>query len=115
VLAGLPVVTLETRGRRSGLTRATHLIAVPYEDTLALLGTNFGQATTPAWVLNLEADPAATITYHGVTRGVRARAAESDEVRTILTAAAILFPGTARYDDRIRRHRRLRVFILDPA
>jgi deazaflavin-dependent oxidoreductase (nitroreductase family) len=115
VLAGLPVVTLETRGRRSGLPRATHVIAVPFEDTLALLGTNFGRPTTPAWVLNLETHAAATISYKGVTRGVHARAAASDELPTILTAAAILFPGTARYDDRIRLHRKLRVFVLDPA
>jgi deazaflavin-dependent oxidoreductase (nitroreductase family) len=47
-----------TTGRRSGLRRTTHLIAVPYGDTLALLGTNFGQPATPAWALNLEADPA---------------------------------------------------------
>ena len=112
VLAGLPVVTLETRGRRSGLPRATHLIAVPFHETLALLGTNFGQPATPAWVLNLETDPTATITYNGITLGVRARAADSDELPTILTAAAILFPGTARYDDRIRHHRQLRVFVL---
>jgi deazaflavin-dependent oxidoreductase (nitroreductase family) len=113
-LAGLPVVTVETRGRRSGLTRATHLIAVPFGDTLALLGTNFGQPSTPAWVFNLEAHPGASITYRGVTRDVRARAADSEELRTIRGTAAVLFPGTARYHDRIRGHRPLRVFVLDP-
>ena len=115
VLAGLPVLTVETRGRRSGLARSAHLIAVPFEDTLALLGTNFGQPTTPAWVLNLEAHPATSITYRGVTRLVHARAAGGDEFRTILATAAELFAGTARYDDRIRRHRRLRVFVLEPS
>jgi deazaflavin-dependent oxidoreductase (nitroreductase family) len=114
VLAGLPVVTLETRGRRSGLTRATHLIAVPFEDTLTLLGTNFGQSATPAWVLNLEAHPEARMTYQGVTVAVRARAANRDEAGKILAAAAVLFPGTARYEDRIRDRRRLRVFVLEP-
>jgi deazaflavin-dependent oxidoreductase (nitroreductase family) len=78
------------------------------------LGTNFGQPSTPAWVFNLEAHPGASITYRGVTRGVRARAADSEELRTILGTAAVLFPGTARYDDRIRGHRPLRVFVLDP-
>jgi hypothetical protein len=43
LLAGLPVVDLTTTGRKSGLPRTAHLIAVPYGDTLALLGTNFGQ------------------------------------------------------------------------
>ena len=115
VLAGLPVLTVETRGRRSGLSRSTHLIAVPFEDTLALLGTNFGQPSTPAWVLNLEAHPDARVSYRGATRDVRARAADVNETQTILATAADLFAGTARYDDRIRRRRRLRVFVLEPA
>jgi hypothetical protein len=62
LLAGLPVLDITTTGRRSGAPRRTHLIAVPYADTLALLGTNFGQRSTPAWVLNLEADPHLTVT-----------------------------------------------------
>src|SRR4051794_41151648 len=108
VLAGLPVLTVETRGRRSGLTRSMHLIAVPFQDTLALLGTNFGQPSTPAWVLNLEAHPDVRVSYRGATRDVRARAADSNETQTILATAATLFAGTACYDDRIRHQRRLR-------
>src|SRR5688572_611598 len=54
VVAGLPVVFVTTTGRRSGEPRPSPLIAVPIADTLALVGTNFGQASTPAWVLNLE-------------------------------------------------------------
>jgi len=115
VLAGLPVITLDTRGRRTGMVRSTHLIAVPIADTLALLGTNFGQPRTPAWALNLEAHPEATLSYRGVAREVRARPADNDELSTILATAAGLFPGTARYDDRIRLHRKLRVFVLEPA
>ena len=68
LLAGLAVLDVTTTGRKSGQRRTSHLIATPYADTLALLGTNFGQASTPAWVLNLEADPHATVTYRGVAR-----------------------------------------------
>ena len=68
VLAGLPVLDVTTTGRKSGLRRTSHLIAVPIGDTLALLGTNFGQPSTPAWVLNLEADPHASLTYKRRTR-----------------------------------------------
>ena len=56
VLAGLPVLDVTTTGRKSGQPRTSHLIPVPFEGSLALLGTNFGQPSTPAWVLNLEAD-----------------------------------------------------------
>ena len=62
---GIPVVDVTTTGRKSGQRRTTHLIAIPYTDTLALIGTNFGQPSTPAWVLNLEADPHARIAYRG--------------------------------------------------
>src|SRR5689334_1971092 len=79
VLAGLPVLDITTTGRRSGAPRRTHLIAVPYADTLALLGTNFGQRGTPAWVLNLEADPRLTVTHHGVTVPAVARAAGDEQ------------------------------------
>ncbi len=75
LMAGLPVLVLTTTGRRSGQPRASHLIAVPFADTLALIGTNFGQPHTPAWVLNLEAQPRAAVTYRGVTRDVVARPA----------------------------------------
>ena len=75
VLAGLPVLDLTTTGRKSGAPRTTHLISVPVGDTLALLGTNFGQGATPAWVLNLEAEPRASVTYKGRTLEVVARPA----------------------------------------
>src|SRR5207342_1355863 len=79
VLAGLPVLDVSTTGRKSGLRRTSHLIAVPIDDTLALLGTNFGQPSTPAWVLNLEADPHATVTYRRRTVEATARAASEQE------------------------------------
>ena len=79
VLAALPVLMVTTTGRKSGVARTTPLISVPVGDDLTLLGTNFGQTNTPGWVFNLEADPHATVEYHGVTRSVVARPATSDE------------------------------------
>ena len=114
LLAGLPVLELTTTGRRSGLPRRTHLIAVPTGDTLALLGTNFGQPRTPAWVLNLEAQPAATVTHRGISRAVLARAADESERASILAESARYYGGYLRYQERITG-RRLRLFVLEPA
>ena len=114
LLAGLPVVNLTTTGRKSGLPRTTHLIAIPYADTLALLGTNFGQQSTPAWVLNLEAQPAATLSYRGRTLDVVARPASDEEHAVVLARSEELYVGYRKYQTRIP-HRRLRIFILDPA
>ena len=79
VLAGLPVIMVTTTGRRSHRPRTTPLISVPVGDDLALLGTNFGQPHTPAWVLNLEADPHATVEYQGRRCEVVARPATDAE------------------------------------
>src|SRR6478672_10144767 len=83
LLAGLAVLDVTTTGRRSGQRRTSHLIAAPYDDTLALLGTNFGQASTPAWVLNLESDPHATVTVHNASREVTARPATPVEAERV--------------------------------
>lgn len=115
LLAGLAVLDLETTGRRSGRRRTTHLIAIPVGDMLALLGTNFGQGATPAWVHNLEADPRATVTYRGTRRDVVARPATEDEASRVMAAATRFYPGYGKYRERIGDRRRVRIFVLEPA
>ncbi|PKH42697.1 deazaflavin-dependent oxidoreductase, nitroreductase family [Nocardioides alpinus] len=112
LLAGLAVLEVTTTGRRSGQRRSSHLIATPYDDTLALLGTNFGQASTPAWVLNLEADPHATVTYRGTTREVTARAATPAETEEVFALAGQFYPGYLSYRQRVGGTRRIRAFVL---
>lgn len=114
LLTGLAVLDLTTTGRRSGQPRTSHLIATPYGETLALLGTNFGQQQTPAWVLNLEADPRATVSYRGVRRQVLARPATAAETEQIFTAAGAFYAGYRHYRTRIGERRRIRAFVLDP-
>lgn len=114
LVAGLAVLELATTGRRSGRQRTTRLVAVPLDETLALLGTNFGQRHSPAWVLNLEADPRATVTFRGATRRVVARPATDAERDRVLVSAAAVYDGYARYQKRIT-DRRLRVFVLEAA
>lgn len=114
LLAGLAVLDLTTTGRRSGRPRTSHLVATPYGDTLALLGTNFGQAATPAWVLNLEADPHAVVTYRNVSRAVVARPATPREVEEVFTLAGGIYPGYLHYRERVGGTRRVRAFVLEP-
>ncbi len=112
IVAGLPVLDVVTTGRKSGLRRTTHLIAVPVDGTLALLGTNFGQPSTPAWVLNLEADPRATVTYKHRTVEAVARPATEDEHARVLAGSAHVYSGYLKYQQRITA-RRLRIFLLE--
>jgi deazaflavin-dependent oxidoreductase (nitroreductase family) len=113
MMARLPVLLLTTTGRKTGRLRRTHLIAVPFGDTLALLGTNFGQTSTPSWVLNLEAQQLATVTHRGVTRTVLARPAADAEHSQILADSSAFYRGYAQYQQRITG-RRLRIFVLEP-
>jgi len=114
LLAGLAVLDLTTTGRKSGQPRTSHLISVPIGDTLALLGTNFGQASTPAWVLNLEASPRATVAYRGATAEVVARPATDAEQEQVMASSATIYGGYAKYRQRING-RRVRIFVLEPA
>ena len=114
LLAGLPVLFVTTTGRRSGRPRTAPLIAVPCGDSLALLGTNFGQSSTPTWVLNLEADPGATVTYKDAELAVRARPATRVERDEVWSASKAIYPGYAKYRKRISG-REVGIFVLEPA
>jgi deazaflavin-dependent oxidoreductase (nitroreductase family) len=112
--AGLPVIMLTTTGARSGKTRTTPLLGVPVGDDLAVIGSSWGQKSTPGWVYNLEADPSATVGYRDRTVVVTARRADEGETDRTFDLAAGVYPGYAKY--RIRAdHRVIRVFVLESA
>jgi deazaflavin-dependent oxidoreductase (nitroreductase family) len=114
VLAGLPVIDLTTNGRKSRQPRTSHLISIPIDGALALIGTNFGQPATPAWVLNLEADPNATVRFRGRSAAVTARSASEAEFAQVLASSGPIYPGYKTYQQRIGESRRLRIFVLEP-
>ena len=114
VLAGLPVLDLTTTGRKSGSPRASHLISIPVGDDLAVIGSNFGQPNTPAWVLNLEAQPRATVAYKQRTVSVAARPATEDEARDVMERSRVIYGGYEKYVQRISG-RRVRIFVLESA
>jgi deazaflavin-dependent oxidoreductase (nitroreductase family) len=111
-LAGLPVLVVTTSGRRSGEPRPAQLIGIPVDDDIALIGTNFGQRRTPTWVLNLEADPRATVTHRDVTVDAVARPADDEERAKILSLAGRVYAGYPKYLDRVS-DRRVRVLVLE--
>jgi F420H(2)-dependent quinone reductase len=73
------MMRLTTVGRRSGKERA--VILGYYEDgpNLVTLAMNGWGAGEPAWWLNLQAQPNASVTLKDGDRPVRARAAEGEE------------------------------------
>lgn len=113
LLAGLPVIMLTTTGARSGEPRSMPLVGIPLDGELAVIGSNYGQARTPGWVYNLEADPAATVSYRDRSATVTARPATDAEADRAFEVASSFYPGYARYRDRAS-HRTIRVFVLEP-
>jgi deazaflavin-dependent oxidoreductase (nitroreductase family) len=112
LVAGLPVLDLTTTGRKSGLPRTTHLISIPVGGDLAILGTNFGQPNTPAWVFNLEADPSATVHYRDASAAVTARPATDAERAEVMAQSASVYEGYQKYQQRITG-RDVRIFVLE--
>jgi deazaflavin-dependent oxidoreductase (nitroreductase family) len=113
LLAGLPVLVVTTTGRRSGRPREAQLLGIPIGEDLAIIGTNFGQPSTPTWALNLEADPRAVASYGGRSLEVVARAATASERDEVLRRGREVYEGYAKYFTRISG-RRVRVFVLEP-
>ncbi len=114
LLAGLPVVRITTTGRRSGQPREAPLIAVPIGDDLALLGTNFGGRSTPAWVHNLLAEPRARVAYRDRAVDVVARPATDDEFAQVFATSGGIYGGYEKYRERVTG-REIKVFVLTEA
>ena len=81
---------------------------------LAVIGSNFGQPNTPAWVLNLEAEPRATAAYKQRTIPVVARPASEDEAHEVMERSRAIYGGYEKYVQRISG-RRVRILVLESA
>lgn len=112
-LTGLPVMTLNTIGAKSGLPRSTPLIGIPDGDRIVLIGSNFGQSHHAAWYYNLKAHPQATLTIGQQTRPYVAREAEGEEREQYYRQAVALYPGYADYRKRAGA-RQIPVMVLTP-
>jgi F420H(2)-dependent quinone reductase len=77
---GWGALRLTATGRRSGRERSVILGYLEDGDDLVLLAMNGWDEGHPAWWLNLEANPAATVRLAGqAPRRVQARSAQGDE------------------------------------
>lgn len=110
---GLPVCYLTTRGRESGAERTVTLLYGRDGDTLIVAESNWGQDRRPAWALNLDAEPRATVSVDGDPRPVSARHATPEEAERWWPMLLEIWPGWDGY--RRRAGREIALYALEPA
>ena len=111
LMANVPVVFLTTSGARTGRPRTNPLIGIPFHGGVGVLGTNYARPRTPGWVVNLEANPEATLSHRGITLPVRAEPVEGRLLEDLIRAGEAVYRGFAAYVPRITG-RTLRGFVL---
>ena len=116
ILAGLPVIVLETVGAKTGRSRTSPLVYLhdPAESgQLGLIASNWGGQRNPGWYYNLKAHPAAYGIINGQRRSFEAHEAGPAEYARIWAQAVALYPGFALYKVRAA-HRHIPIMMLRP-
>jgi deazaflavin-dependent oxidoreductase (nitroreductase family) len=110
---GLPIVTLNTRGARTGKLRTTPLVGVPDGDKIVLIATNWGRQHHAGWYYNLCANPEVTLSVKGSTGTYVAREAMGEEREEYWRRAVGLYKGYESYRQRIHG-RKIPIMVLTP-
>ena len=113
LMAGLPVIMVTTTGAKTGKDRTMPLVGIPMDDDIAVIGSNFGQTSTPGWVYNLRAKPEATVAHGSESVAVTARPATEEETERAFEAGAAFYGGFPKYRERAS-HRKIEVLVLGP-
>jgi F420H(2)-dependent quinone reductase len=109
---GMPVLVLTTTGRKSGQRRSTPVGYLKHGDAYAVLASNAGNDRSPAWWLNLQADPSAEVLAERAQIPVTARRADAAVERELWAEFARLNPGFDEY--RGLTERLIPVVLLQP-
>jgi deazaflavin-dependent oxidoreductase (nitroreductase family) len=110
---GMPVVVLTTTGRKTGAKRSVMLTSpLQLGESLVLVASRGGDDQNPAWLYNLEADPAVEIELDGRTRPMRARVADAAERAELWPRIVADHSNYASYQTKTDRE--IPVVVLDP-
>lgn len=96
-LRGAKVAILTTTGRKSGKARAVPINVVSDGANWAGTASYSGHDVHPAWYLNLEANPEATLTVDGADHAMRARTAAGAERDRLWAKLVNVYPDYAEY------------------
>jgi F420H(2)-dependent quinone reductase len=107
-----PVLLLTTTGRKSGLPRTAPVVYLADGESMIVIGSNAGHNRTPAWSLNLQANPDAEIEVGRERRLVRARVADGEERTELWRKHNEQYSGFDEYEARTDRD--IALFVLEP-
>lgn len=92
-MSGMPVLLLMTTGRKSGKARSTPLTYVEDGDAYVVIASFAGQPNHPAWYLNLEANPSATVRIGRKNYAVRAETLRDSERERLWKKVTDVYQG----------------------
>jgi len=108
---GMSILVLTTVGRKSGKRRSTPVGYLEHGGGFAVLASNAGNDRSPAWWLNLQADPHAEILANRTRLPVKARRADPREEGRLWEEFARLNPGFDEY--RNLTERKIPILVLE--
>lgn len=109
---GMPIMLLNTVGRKSGKARMTPLAFVRDGDAYVIAASNAGQDHHPGWWWNLQHTPNATIELGKEKVAVVAEQAEGADVERLWAKLVEMGSGYASYKEKTSRE--IPVIILRP-
>jgi deazaflavin-dependent oxidoreductase (nitroreductase family) len=112
-IKGAPVLLLDHLGRKSGQLRTTPVLYLEDGQDLVIVGSRGGSDATPAWFLNLIANPSSTVQIGPERRQIVARQATAEEKQRLWPQLVAMFPDFDVYQTRTERE--IPVAILSPA
>ena len=107
-----PVLLLTTTGRKSGQQRTAPVLYLADGKSYVVINTNAGNEKTPAWSLNLRAEPEAEVEVKGKRAKVRSRLAEGEERADLWRRHMEQYSGWDFYESQLDRE--VGVFVLEP-
>ncbi|MFE3793072.1 nitroreductase family deazaflavin-dependent oxidoreductase [Nocardia tengchongensis] len=112
-IAGLPSLELTVVGRKTGLPRTTSLLYVPNDDSILLIGSNWGSTQHPSWSANLRSAATAVVHVGGRRFPVTVTQITGVERKRSWDTAVEFWPGYEMEHD-LSGGRTFRVFELHP-
>jgi len=110
-VGGGPVLLLTTTGRKSGQPRTAPVLYLADDGRYVVINTNAGNQKTPAWSLNLKANPEAEVEVGRKRSKVRARIAAGEERADLWRRHMEQYSGWDYYESKLDRE--ITVFVLE--